>query len=251
MGRWIREKLQEWLILVVGLAAIPVLIGIGALLQSAPEPPKSIPVAAAKQDDTSKPTASPAAAATLSAKQTAGAPSSAQPGAEANTKTDSKQASDTKAPAPAAPAPQTAQTAAGPAPPPAQTPQPTQSAQAAQTPPPAAPMTHNHAPAPATMGQSTAVAAAQPAMTGDAAAGRQVFQKCRACHSLDAGKNGVGPSLANVVGEKAAAVPGYNFSPAMKASNLTWDAATRRLSHRSSEGGAGQQDAISRTEDRA
>ena len=41
--------------------------------------------------------------------------------------------------------------------------------------------------------------------TGDTA-GRQVFQKCRACHSLDAGKNGVGPSLANVVGEKAAAV---------------------------------------------
>ena len=40
------------------------------------------------------------------------------------------------------------------------------------------------------------------------------------------GKNGVGPSLANIVGEKAAAVPGYNFSPAMKASNLTWDAAT-------------------------
>ena len=224
MGRWIREKLQEWMILVVGLAAIPVLIGIGALLQSAPEPPKSAPapVAAAKQDDTPKPMASPAAAATPNAKQTAGAPSSEKQGAEANTKTDSNQAADTKAPAPAAPAPQTAQTAApaaaAPEPPPAQTPQ------AAQTPAPVAPMTHNHAPAPATTG--VAVAAAQPALTGDAAAGRQVFQKCRACHSLDAGKNGVGPSLANIVGEKAAAVPGYNFSPAMKASNLTWDAAT-------------------------
>ena len=63
-------------------------------------------------------------------------------------------------------------------------------------------------------------------MTGNAAAGRQVFQKCRACHSLDAGKNGIGPSLAGIVGEKAAAVPGFNFSPAMKASGLTWDAAT-------------------------
>ena len=63
-------------------------------------------------------------------------------------------------------------------------------------------------------------------MTGDAAAGRQVFRKCQACHSLDAGKNGIGPSLAKIVGEKAAAVSGYNFSPAMKASNLTWDAAT-------------------------
>ena len=87
-------------------------------------------------------------------------------------------------------------------------------------------MTHDHAAAPPTTGQSAPAAATQAAMTGDAAAGRQVFQKCRACHSLDAGKNGVGPSLANVVGEKAAAVPGYNFSPAMKASNLTWDAAT-------------------------
>jgi succinate dehydrogenase cytochrome b556 subunit len=64
------------------------------------------------------------------------------------------------------------------------------------------------------------------ALTGDTAAGHQVFRKCQACHSLEAGKNGLGPSLAGIVGEKAAAVPGYNFSPAMKASNLTWDAAT-------------------------
>jgi nitrite reductase (NO-forming) len=232
MGPWIREKLQEWLILVVGLAAIPLFIGIGALLQSAPEPPKSVVVAPAKQNDTPNPMASPAAAATTNTKQTAAAPSGAKQGAEANTKTDSKQTSDTKAKTTAAaPAPQTDQTAtptaaAAPASPPAQTPQSAQTAQTAQAPQPAAPTTHNHAPAPPTTGQSTAVAAAQPAMTGDAAAGRQVFRKCQACHSLDAGKNGVGPSLANVVGEKAAAVPGYNFSPAMKASNLTWDAAT-------------------------
>ncbi|MCP4616507.1 MAG: nitrite reductase, copper-containing [Bradyrhizobium sp.] len=230
MGRWIREKLQEWLILVIGLVAIPILIGIGTLLQSAPEQPISVAAAPATQDDVSKPMASPAATAAPNAKQAAAAPSSAKQGAEGNGRADSKQAFDTRATAPAAPAPQTAQTgtpaAAAPAPPPAQTSQPTQTAQVAPTPPPAAPMTHNHAPAPPTTGQSTAVAVAQPAMTGDAAAGRQVFQKCRACHSLDAGKNGVGPSLANVVGEKAATVPGYNFSPAMKASNLTWDAAT-------------------------
>jgi nitrite reductase (NO-forming) len=53
-----------------------------------------------------------------------------------------------------------------------------------------------------------------------------VFRKCQACHSLDVGKNGVGPSLARVVGEKSGTAAGYNFSPAMKASNLTWDAAT-------------------------
>ena len=228
MGQWIREKLQEWLILVVGLVALAAFIGIAALFQSDSEPPTSVAVAPAKQDDTPKPMASPAAAATPNAKQTAAAPSSAKQGAEGNTGTDSKQTSDTKAKeatALGAPAPQMAQTAAptvpaAPAPPPAQAPQPAQTSQ------PAAPTMHNHAPTPPTTGQSAAVAASQPAMTGDAAAGRQVFRKCQACHSLDAGKNGIGPSLANIVGEKAAAVSGYNFSPAMKVSNLTWDAAT-------------------------
>jgi hypothetical protein len=45
MGRWIWEKLQQWLILILGLAVISGSIGIGALFQSHPEPPKSIEVA--------------------------------------------------------------------------------------------------------------------------------------------------------------------------------------------------------------
>jgi len=227
MGGWIWEKIQQWLVLIVGLAAIPVMIGIGALFQTVSQPPTTVAVAPAKQDEAPKPAASPAPKATPEAKQTAAAPAGAKQGAEANTKAESKQSSDTKAQA-AAPAPQPAQTAA-PATPAAPAPQPAQPAQTAQTAPPpqpAAPAMHNHAPSPPTTGQSPAAAAAQPAMTGDAAAGRQVFRKCQACHSLDAGKNGIGPSLASIVGEKAAAVPGFNFSPAMKASNLTWDAAT-------------------------
>lgn len=43
---------------------------------------------------------------------------------------------------------------------------------------------------------------------------------------MQPGKNGVGPSLAGIVGKKAASVQGYNYSSAMKSSNLTWDAAT-------------------------
>jgi cytochrome c2 len=62
-------------------------------------------------------------------------------------------------------------------------------------------------------------------VTGDAAAGRQVFQKCRACHSLDAGRNGVGHRSPKSWREGCCRA-GFNFSPAMKASNLTWDAAT-------------------------
>ncbi|OKO84241.1 nitrite reductase [Bradyrhizobium sp. NAS80.1] len=211
-------RLQQWRVLIVGLAAIAGVIGIVAMLQPVPEPPKPVAATSSKQDEAPKPQASPAAATTPNAKQTATAPSNAKQGAEANVGTASKQASDAnaKAAAPAAPAPKTDQTAASTTA--AGAPPPAQMAQSAQ---PAAPMVHDHAPTPA-----AAVATSQPAMTGDAAEGRQVFRKCQACHSLDAGKNGVGPSLAKIVGEKAGDVPGYNFSPAMKASNLTWDAAT-------------------------
>jgi hypothetical protein len=41
-----------------------------------------------------------------------------------------------------------------------------------------------------------------------------------------AGVNKLGPSLAGIVGSKSGAVPGYNFSPALKASNITWDEQT-------------------------
>ena len=36
MGRWVWEKLQQWLVLIVGLAAIAVMIGIGALFNPIP-----------------------------------------------------------------------------------------------------------------------------------------------------------------------------------------------------------------------
>jgi nitrite reductase (NO-forming) len=77
--------------------------------------------------------------------------------------------------------------------------------------------------------QNSAQAAVSPApaaLSGDAARGRAVFRKCQACHSLTEGKNGVGPSLAGIVGKKAASVPNYNYSQAMRDSHLTWDAAT-------------------------
>jgi cytochrome c len=49
------------------------------------------------------------------------------------------------------------------------------------------------------------------------------FAQCSACHSTEKGKNGIGPSLAGIYGDKAATVPGYEFSDAMKASGLTWN----------------------------
>ena len=61
---------------------------------------------------------------------------------------------------------------------------------------------------------------------GDAAAGKKVFNKCKVCHSLAAGENKIGPSLAGVVGRGAGAVEDFKYSDAMKGSGLTWDAAT-------------------------
>jgi nitrite reductase (NO-forming) len=61
---------------------------------------------------------------------------------------------------------------------------------------------------------------------GDAAAGRLVYRKCQACHSLDAGKNLLGPSLAGVIGRKAGTAPNYNYSPAMKNADIVWNERT-------------------------
>jgi cytochrome c len=52
------------------------------------------------------------------------------------------------------------------------------------------------------------------------------FNQCKACHKVEAGKNGVGPSLAGVVGRKAGTAADFKFSDAMKASGLTWDEAS-------------------------
>lgn len=58
---------------------------------------------------------------------------------------------------------------------------------------------------------------------GDAAAGKQVFARCSGCHSTTPGENKIGPSLAGVFGRKSGSEPGYNYSPALKAANITWD----------------------------
>lgn len=58
------------------------------------------------------------------------------------------------------------------------------------------------------------------------AKGRTLFARCAACHSIEAGKNGIGPSLHGIVGRGSASLAGYAYSPAMQAANLTWDDTT-------------------------
>ena len=61
------------------------------------------------------------------------------------------------------------------------------------------------------------------ANTDDLVKGKKVFKKCVACHSLQEGKNKIGPSLYNLLGRKAGSVEGYKYSKAMKNSDVVWD----------------------------
>lgn len=48
---------------------------------------------------------------------------------------------------------------------------------------------------------------------------------CRTCHTTDEGDNRLGPNLHNIIGRKAGAAEGYNYSSAMKNAGFTWDEA--------------------------
>jgi alcohol dehydrogenase (cytochrome c) len=62
---------------------------------------------------------------------------------------------------------------------------------------------------------------------GDSAAGKTAFEtQCAACHTTTVGKNGFGPSLAQVIGRKAGGLAGFGYSPAMAQAGLTWDEKT-------------------------
>ena len=58
---------------------------------------------------------------------------------------------------------------------------------------------------------------------GDPAKGKKVFNKCKTCHTLMAGKKKIGPHLEGIMGRAAGSVEGYKYSKAMKESGITWD----------------------------
>ena len=71
---------------------------------------------------------------------------------------------------------------------------------------------------------------AEPAMTldemmaaADADKGKKVFAKCKACHAVEAGENGTGPHLFNVVDRDIGAVGDYTYSTAMADFEGVWD----------------------------
>jgi cytochrome c len=61
-------------------------------------------------------------------------------------------------------------------------------------------------------------------VAGEAAAGRAVFNRCKICHTLDAGDhNTVGPNLHGLYGRKAGTSKGFAYSAALADSGIIWD----------------------------
>ncbi len=66
-------------------------------------------------------------------------------------------------------------------------------------------------------------ARAAAATDADPSAGQKLFAACVVCHDPAQGSK-QGPGLGGVVGRKAAAVPGFRYSGAMRRSGLIWNA---------------------------
>ena len=57
----------------------------------------------------------------------------------------------------------------------------------------------------------------------DAEKGKKVFGKCKSCHKLQKGENGVGPHLYGIIGRKTASVEGFKYSNALVGLKGVWD----------------------------
>jgi cytochrome c len=65
------------------------------------------------------------------------------------------------------------------------------------------------------------------AQAADPAAGQRLYQqRCGACHQIATPRNGAGPNLQGVIGRAAGSVQGFNYSPALRDSGITWNAGT-------------------------
>jgi len=64
----------------------------------------------------------------------------------------------------------------------------------------------------------------QTEMIGDPRNGEQIYARCMACHSLT--ENRIGPRHCGVFGRRAASVPGFDYSPAMRRAKIVWNEKT-------------------------
>jgi cytochrome c len=69
-----------------------------------------------------------------------------------------------------------------------------------------------------------AASAAPP--TPEQVLGKRLFLRCAACHAVTPQSGAkIGPNLQGVVGRKAGALAGFNYSNAMRGANLVWNEA--------------------------
>lgn len=61
-------------------------------------------------------------------------------------------------------------------------------------------------------------------LSGDAEAGRQIYDRCVGCHSPE--RNRTGPRHCGLFGRVAGSVSGFAYSDAMQRSEITWSAET-------------------------
>lgn len=66
--------------------------------------------------------------------------------------------------------------------------------------------------------------AAPPASAASIQAGEAVYARCLGCHALAYDRTG--PRHCGLFGRRAGSVPGFAYSPAMKASDIVWTART-------------------------
>ena len=74
-----------------------------------------------------------------------------------------------------------------------------------------------------------ALAATLPAAAQDLERGRQLFEKCYACHNVQPPSGNDGPALAGVVGRASASLEDFRYSKPMSRANLTWHLAPDAL----------------------
>jgi cytochrome c len=69
------------------------------------------------------------------------------------------------------------------------------------------------------------LAACGTAQAGDAARGQDLYEaRCGGCHSLDHDR--IGPRHRGLLGRRAGAVAGFEYSPALRATRIVWSAQT-------------------------
>ena len=62
------------------------------------------------------------------------------------------------------------------------------------------------------------------AASADPQRGAEIYARCQGCHALAYDRTG--PRHCGLFGRQAGTVPGFDYSPAMRAARLRWDAAT-------------------------